>query len=166
MKNSGDGRSSLVLWSYRHFWARKDVYKLSPAMQNRIDELKEAHRWGPKEMSFVLSALDADIPGPINLHEVGELALQTINYIPSISYSILSAFEPALISQASPKLLEHYSQLVRHKSILGPRPSSAICRRSSGTAHWQTSRNWRQQRRTYIYPAVRRIRDPLPDDDR
>lgn len=70
---------------HKHFLARKDVCKRSLAMQNRIDELKGAHKWGPKEMAFVLSTLDADSDIPINLHEVGELASQTINHIPSIS---------------------------------------------------------------------------------
>lgn len=45
-------------------------------MQNHINELKEEHRWGPKEMSFVQMALDAEMP--INLHEVGELHEQFV----------------------------------------------------------------------------------------
>lgn len=106
----------------------------------------------------MLSALDADILVPINLHEVGGLASQTVHYVPSISYPRLSAFKPALLSQASPDLLERYSQLVRHIGILGLGPRLLSADRAP-------SRTWRQQRRTYIYPAVRRVRDPLADED-
>lgn len=105
----------------------------------------------------MLSTFDADILVPISLHEVGGLASQTVHYVPSISYPRLSAFKPALLSQASPDLLERYSQLVRHKGILGLGPRLLSADRTP-------SRTWRQQRRTYIYPTVRRVRDPLAND--
>lgn len=67
-------KSSLLV--YRHFLTRKDVYKRALAMQNHINELEEEHKWGPKEMSFVQMALDAEMP--INLHDVGELHIRLL----------------------------------------------------------------------------------------
>lgn len=106
----------------------------------------------------MLSALDADILVPINLHEVDGLASQTVHYVPSISYPRLSAFKPALLSQASPDLLERYSQLVRHKGILRCYLQTELGH-GSNVARLETTA-------TYVHPAVRRVRDPLADDDR
>lgn len=113
------------------------------------------------------AALDADIPGPINLHEVGELALQTINYIPSISYSILSAFEPGGRPPQSFRVSSNtgYSQLVRHKGILGPRLLPAD--RARGLGHGSNVAQLENNSDVPVYPAVRRrVRDQLADDDR
>lgn len=63
-------------------------------MQNHINELKEEHRWGPKEMSFVQMALDAEMP--INLHEVGEL------YEQFVSLTFLKITPASLSFRASP----------------------------------------------------------------
>lgn len=80
-------------------------------------------------------------------------------YLPSFSYPRLSAFEPVtvLLSQASPGLLERYSQLVRHKGILGCYLQTELGH-GSNVARLETTA-------TYVHPAVRRVRDPLADDD-
>lgn len=103
----------------------------------------------------MLSVLDADSDIPISLHEVGELASQTINHIPSISQRS---------SQSSyPRPPQSFSSATASSSDTKA-SSGATCRQSSGTA--PTSRTWRQQRRTYIPQSdAFEIHSPTMTDD-
>ncbi|KLO15570.1 peroxisomal oxidase [Schizopora paradoxa] len=83
--------------SRRHFTSRKEDFESALSTQCRLNELGEQHGWSDKEASIAASVCGEGMA--MNLHAV--------------------AFEPVVLSQGSPELLNEFGHLIRNRGILG-----------------------------------------------